>query len=77
MRKSVLVAGLGLFALGTVIAVRTATFAPADVADGSGIQVADAPPINVQAAAEHLSTAIRFQTVSNQDTAQNSPEEWD
>ena len=77
MRKSVLVAGLGLFALGTVIAVRTATFAPAAIADGSGITVAAAPPVDVQAAAEHLSAAIRIQTVSNQDTAQNSPEEWD
>jgi carboxypeptidase PM20D1 len=76
MRKSVLVAGLGLMALGGVIAVRAATFAPTDIADGTGITVAAAPPIDVQAAAAHLSAAIRFQTVSNQDAAQNQTEEW-
>jgi carboxypeptidase PM20D1 len=57
--------------------VRTASFAPADVADGSGITVAAAPAIDVQAAAEHLSAAIRFRTVSNQDAAQNQTGEWD
>jgi carboxypeptidase PM20D1 len=77
MRKSVLVAGLGVLVLVGVIAVRTASFAPADIADGSGIKVAAAPPIDVQAAAQHLSAAIRFQTVSNQDDAQNQTAEWD
>ncbi len=77
MRKSVLVAGLGVLALGAVIALRTATFAPANVADGSGITVAAAPPVDIQTAAAHLSAAIRFQTVSNQDTAQNQTAEWD
>lgn len=77
MRKSVLWTGLGITVLGAVLAVRTATFAPTDIADGSGISVAAAPPIDVQAAAQHLSAAIRFRTVSNQDDAQNQTEEWD
>jgi carboxypeptidase PM20D1 len=77
MRKSMLVAGLGVLLLGGVIAVRTATFAPADIAAGSGIAVAAAPPFDGQAAAEHLGAAIRFRTVSNQDPAQNQTAEWD
>ncbi len=77
MRKSVLLTGLGVLVLGGVIAVRTAAFAPADIADGSGITVAAAPSVDVQNAAAHLSAAIRFQTVSNQNAAQNQTAEWD
>jgi carboxypeptidase PM20D1 len=72
-----MVAGLGLLALGGVIAGRAATFAPADLADGSGITVAAAPLVDIQAAAAHLGAAIRFRTVSNQDAAQNQTAEWD
>lgn len=77
MRKGWLMAGLGVLVLAGTIAVRTATFEPAGVADGSDIKVADSPPIDVDAAAEHLGAAIRFLTVSNQDPAQNRAEEWD
>jgi carboxypeptidase PM20D1 len=77
MRRSVAVAGLGLLALGGVVAVRTATFAPDGLADGSGIAVAAPPPVDIQVAAAHLGAAIRFQTVSNQVAAQNQTAEWD
>jgi carboxypeptidase PM20D1 len=77
MGRWVMAAGLGLLALGGVIAVRTATFAPTGLADGTGIAVAAAPPLDIQAAAAHLGAAIRFQTVSNQDAAQNQTAEWD
>lgn len=77
MKAWVKASGLGVLALGTVIAVRTMTFAPSGIGDGSGITVVPAPAIDAQAAAEHLSAAVRFQTVSNQDPSLNRPEEWD
>lgn len=77
MRRSLLFTGLAVLALGAAIAVRTATFAPEAVADGSDVKVAEAPPIDTAAAAEHLGAAIRFQTVSNQDAARNQTAEWD
>jgi carboxypeptidase PM20D1 len=60
-----------------VIAFRTATFAPADIADSAGIKLAPAPAFDVQAAARNLGAAIRFQTVSHQDPAENQTGEWD
>lgn len=76
MKRWMLWLGAGVVALGAVVGVRTATFAPAAVADASGITVADAPPFDVAAAAQNLGAAIRFQTVSHQDPAENKPEEW-
>ena len=69
------VGGLGLV-VGVVIAIKTAVFAPAGIADASAIKVAAAPVINVNQVANHLSQAIRFQTVSRQNAAENKIEEW-
>jgi carboxypeptidase PM20D1 len=77
MRRWLMGAG-GLVVLGAaVVAVRTATFAPAAVADASDIKVAVAPAFDGAAAAQHLAAAVRFQTVSHQDPAENQLAEWD
>lgn len=68
--------GAVLLVTGGVVALRTAMFAPADVATADGITLAPAPAFDVQAAAANLGAAIRFQTVSHQDPAENKPEEW-
>lgn len=75
MKKRMAV-GVGALALAAVLAFRTVTFAPAAVGDPAGIKAADLPPIDSQAAAQHLGAAIRFQTVSHQNPADNRPEEW-
>lgn len=77
MKKWVLALGVGAAALVGTVAVRTATFKPDAVGDGSAIAVASAPAVDVQAAAQHLSQAVQIQTVSHQDPAQNQTGEWD
>lgn len=59
-----------------VIAYNTATFEPANLASAEGIKVAEALEPDAQAAAARLGAAIRFQTVSNQDAAQNQTAQW-
>ncbi len=76
-RKVGLGALFALIVLIAIIAVRTMTFQPAGIAAASGIQLAAAPSVNVARAAEHLGAAIRFQTVSHQDAAENQQGEWD
>ncbi|MFN5778102.1 MAG: hypothetical protein ACK44O_01315, partial [Novosphingobium sp.] len=72
MRKKI---GLGiLLGLGVaagVVAWNTATFKPAGLATAEDIKLADAIEPDLDAAANRLGAAIRFQTVSNQDPAQN------
>ena len=75
MKKWVAGLGLGVLALGGALAVRTVTFAPAGVSDGSDIKVAAAPAFDLASAASHLGAAVRFLTVSNQDPAENTAEE--
>lgn len=77
MKKWVLALGVGAAALVGTVAVRTATFKPDAVGDGSAIAVASTPAVDVQAAAQHLSQAVQIQTVSHQDPAQNQTGEWD
>ena len=76
MNRAVKIIGALLLAGVAVVAVRTATFAPKGVADASGITLAEATAFDVDAAAERLGAAVRFQTVSHQDIAENKPEEW-
>lgn len=77
-RRIILTGGLAIVAVvaGTV-AVRTATFAPADIADGSDIRLAAAPSYDLTAATAHLSAAAQIRTVSHQDPADNDVAEWD
>ena len=47
MKKWLAGLGLGVLALGGALAVRTVTFAPAGVSDGSDIKVAAAPAFDL------------------------------
>ena len=77
MRRKLGLTLVGLLAAtGAVIGYNTATFAPADLASADGIKVADALAPDAQAAAARLGAAIRFQTVSNQNPAQNRRDQW-
>jgi carboxypeptidase PM20D1 len=80
MRKRgiLLLGGLAVIAVvaGTV-AVRTASFAPTDIADGSDIRLAAAPSYNVDTAVANLSAAAQIRTISHQDPADDDVAEWD
>jgi len=77
MRKKIgwgILLGLGVAA--GVAAWNTATFKPAGLASAEDIKLADAIEPDAAAAANRLGEAIRFQTVSNQDPAQNQMDQW-
>jgi carboxypeptidase PM20D1 len=68
---------LAVIATGAVILWRAQNFSPAGTADLSGIKLAAIPDYDVQSAARNLSQAIRFQTVSHQNKAENQIAEWE
>ncbi len=77
MRKKIgLAVVLGLGVAAGVIAWNTATFAPHGLALADDIKLADAIEPDLGAAATRLGAAIQFQTVSNQDPAQNRMDQW-
>ncbi len=59
-----------------VVAVRTATYAPPNAPDLSKVALAKTPAIDLDRAAKHLGEAVRIQTVSHQDPAENTPVAW-
>jgi len=66
-----------VLAVTAVVAVRTVTFkAPAGV-DPASVRLVAARPLDVAKAADHLAQAVRFQTISHQDRAEDQPAEWD
>jgi carboxypeptidase PM20D1 len=73
--------GLGLLgmvgAIVAVLAIRTVTYQPPATRGSSDVQLADAPHVDVQRAAQHLAAAIAFRTVSHQDAPDNDRAEWD
>ena len=77
-RRTILIGGLAVIAVvaGTV-AVRTATFAPKDIADGSDIRLAAVPAYELEAAVANLSAAAQIRTISHQDPADDEVAEWD
>ncbi len=77
-RRTILIGGLAIIAVvaGTV-AVRTANFAPDDIADGSDVRLAAAPVFDLQAAVTNLSAAAQIRTVSHQDPGDDKVAEWD
>ncbi len=76
MRKVGLIA-LGLVAaFAAIVTYRNLTFTPAALASAEGVTVAAALPFDSGAAAQRLSESVRFQTISNQDPAENKREEW-
>jgi len=77
-KRMILLGGLAVLAVGAgTVAVRTASFAPADIADGSDISLARAPAYDLSAAVRHLSAAAQIPTISHQDPAENQVAEWD
>jgi carboxypeptidase PM20D1 len=70
-------AGALLLIAGGVIGYRTATFGAGANAAGKAVTLAAAPAFDLEAAAANLGQAIRFQTISNQNKAENRLEEWD
>ncbi|WP_447953108.1 M20 family peptidase [Sphingopyxis chilensis] len=77
-RRTILAGGLAIIAIGAgTVAVRTATFVPKDIADGSDVRLAAAPAYDLDAAVAHLSAAAQIRTISHQDAADNDIGEWD
>ncbi|WP_288991086.1 M20 family peptidase [uncultured Sphingopyxis sp.] len=77
-KKTILLGGLAVIvAVGAVVGVRIATFAPKDIADGSDVTLAPAPTYDLQAAVRHLSEAAQIPTISHQDAADNDGAQWD
>ncbi len=62
---------LGLVALIAVLVGRTLMLKPAAIV--ATAQVPAAPAVDAQTAAQHLSAAVRFKTVSHEDPADNDP----
>ena len=69
-------AGL-IAALAAVLGVRTALYEPPAASDYSDVSLAAAPVIDNDRAARHLSEAVRFKTISHQNSADNQLAEWD
>ncbi len=63
--------------LAVAIAIRTATYEPPGGGAGAKVQLAAAPPMDLQRAASHLAEAVRFRTISHQDAEENDAAEWD
>jgi carboxypeptidase PM20D1 len=77
VRKAIVATGAILLAGGTTITWRTANFEPVGVATAQGITLVAAPSVDALAAATRLGEAIRFQTVSHQNKAENQIAEWE
>lgn len=75
-KKLLLGGALALTATIVTVAVRTTGFSSSNVADSRDIKLASAPASDIIGAAQRLSAAVRFRTISNQNTANNQVEEW-
>jgi carboxypeptidase PM20D1 len=67
MRRALAVLGAALAILAAVVLVRAVRFRPRAVS----VEKASPPEVDVQSAALHLSQAIRFETVSHENAAEN------
>ena len=77
-RRTILIGGLAVIAVvAATVAVRTATFAPADIADGSDVRLADVPAYDLNAAVANLGAAVQIRTISHQDAGDDDVAEWD
>jgi carboxypeptidase PM20D1 len=76
--RLLLVLLLSLLVLAAIVTYRTVTYAP-PLAAASDAPIGLAPPIaiDVDRAARHLGEAIRFQTLSHQDPADNDVRQWE
>src|SRR3546814_4165098 len=76
--RMLLLGGLAIVAVAVgTVAVRTANFAPANLADGSDVTLAAAPAYDLDAAVRHLSAAAQIRTISHQNPTDNESAEWD
>jgi carboxypeptidase PM20D1 len=75
--KILYAAGALALVTGIVVAAKTVGFAPTGVAPPSDVQLAAVPPYDLDKAVRNLSEAVRFQTVSHQNIADNQVAEWD
>ena len=77
-RRTILFGGLAIVAaVAATVAIRTATFAPANIADGSDVRLADVPAYDLDAAVANLGAAVQIRTISHQDAADDDVAEWD
>lgn len=77
LRTTLLAATALIVVGGTVIAVRTLTYAPPAAVDLSKVALVVAPAIDIDRAAAHLGEAVQFRTVSHQDPTDNDASQWD
>lgn len=77
VRNVALTAVGAVLVVGAVVAVRTATYKPPAQFDASSVKLAPSIPIDNAKAAQHLAEAVRIQTVSHQDPADNQNDEWE
>ena len=69
---------IGVIAItAAIVAGRTATFKPPTEVDPRAVHLAPAVPIDNAKAAQHLAEAVRIQTISHQDPAQDQAANWE
>jgi carboxypeptidase PM20D1 len=76
MGRKLKIAGAVIAGVAAVVGVRTATFAPDLIADGADVKLAAIPAIDTETAARNLGMAVRFRTISNQNSAENDVSQW-
>ncbi len=78
IRRKIMLAGIAVIAIVVAtVGVRTATFTPQGMADGSDVMLAVAPDYDLNAAVVHLSEATQIKTISHQNPAENDRPQWD
>jgi carboxypeptidase PM20D1 len=77
VRSIVLGVAGALAVTAAIVAVRTASFKPPMSVEAGAVRLAPSIPIDNARAAEHLGEAVRIETVSHQDPAQDQPEQWE
>jgi len=76
IRTTALLGAWAIAVLAAVVGIRTATFTAPDTTF-SEVKLAPEVPIDAAQAAERLSQAVRFKTVSHQDPAEDDRSQWD
>ncbi len=76
LRIVALATGAAIVGVGGVVAINTARFGDEPTRDNATIKIAPAPAFDINDAANHLGEAIRFQTVSHQNPAENDKRQW-
>jgi carboxypeptidase PM20D1 len=77
IKKAGLLVGTAALATAAIIGYRTISFAPVDTSILNAVTLAKLPPFDIDTATANLGAAIRFQTISHQDKAENKIDQWD